>query len=577
MTTQISDHPGDQPGALSEPTIIHKAAELYRASTILIVDDNPTNLTVISDYLKAYGFHIVIARSGESALEQTVQALPDIILLDVIMSDGLDGIETCRRLKANETTQDIPVIFMTALDSVESKIKGFGAGAVDYITRPFQYQEILVRITTHLRNRDLTRSLQKQNMRLEISRQVAKQVTSILDVDKLLAEIVRLIRNKFGYYFVSVWLLNDPQEHLIPQAWASRDDDVHLASSYTIMMGKEEGIISWVGRTGQHYLANDVNHDRRYTFSEDLPATQAELALPLRIGSTRLGVLDIQADEIGAFSFEDRMVLQTLADQIAIAIRNAQFYAEQQALHRLEEARARELADLNAAKDKFFSIVAHDLRGPFQPLLGFSKLLLRITDTATPEQLHEIGGGIYRSAKNIYDLLENLLQWSRLQMDRLDFEPEQIDLQTVVERNIRLLSENAAKKEVTLQSSVRERVAICADENMLDTVIRNLISNALKFTPDGGRITISAQVNGTDKIEISVADTGLGISPENIAKLFRLDAHHSTLGTAKEQGTGLGLLICKEMVEKNGGRIWIESEVGQGTTVHFTARRTAAD
>ena len=366
----------------------------YQDYTVLIVDDTPANIGVIADYLKMYGFAIRITRDGEKALKRAKRAKPDIILLDVMMP-GIDGFETCRRLKADEATKDIPVIFMTALATPSDKVKGFEAGGVDYVTKPLHQEEVLARITTHLRICSLTRNLQEFNQ---------------------------------------------------------------------------------------------------------------------------------------------------------------------------------ELVELNATKDKFFSIVAHDLRGPFQPLLGLSELLATVPDSTPHAEIREMGGSVYHSLKGIYSLLENLLQWSQMERGRVPYNPTQVDLQKIANQNIDLFAKNAIAKNITLQSMVVEGTIVNADENMLDTVIRNLVSNALKFTPTNGQITVSAKLaqDTSEFAEISVSDTGVGMTSEDLKKLFKLDTHHTTTGTAHEKGTGLGLLLCQELVEKNGGEIWLESVLGKGTTVKFT-------
>jgi signal transduction histidine kinase len=359
----------------------------YQKNTILVVDDNPTNLGVIVDYLKAYGFNLMVARSGTIALKRIEYVHPDIILLDVMMP-GIDGFETCSRLKTNEATKDIPVIFMTALASIEDKVKGFELGAVDYVTKPLQQEEVLARVTTHLGLREANRKL----------------------------------------------------------------------------------------------------------------------------------------------------------------------------------------VELNATKDKLFSIVAHDLKAPFNPLLGMSELLYRQADTASREEIKETGQCIHRSARGVYNLLDNLLQWAQMQQGRMEYRPVEFELKKVAEQTINLLAENAAGKEINLQSTVAEEAMVYADEYMLDTIIRNLTSNALKFTSKGGQVTISAEPNDSSPgfAEVSVSDTGVGISKEDLDKLFKLEVHYTTEGTAKEKGTGLGLIICQEMIELNGGQVWVESELGQGTSVRFT-------
>jgi len=231
------------------------------------------------------------------------------------------------------------------------------------------------------------------------------------------------------------------------------------------------------------------------------------------------------------------------------------------------------LRELNASKDRFFSIVAHDLRGPFSPLLGLSTIMLETAHELGRSDMIEMSEGIQRTAKNVYALLENLLEWSMLQRGRMAHEPIHFKLQEMAARNVELLATNAAAKGITLVHEVSVDMVVLADVNMIDTVIRNLITNALKFTPTAGQVTVKAKILPTDLVEISINDTGIGISSANLQKLFKIDVHHSTKGTAKEAGTGLGLIICQEMVVRNNGKIWIESELEQGTTVKFTLPR----
>ncbi len=245
----------------------------------------------------------------------------------------------------------------------------------------------------------------------------------------------------------------------------------------------------------------------------------------------------------------------------------------QELIEQLNDAN-QQLVKLNADKDKFFSIIAHDLKGPFQPLLGFAELLPKMATTASSNDIQEMSRKIYISAKSVYNLLENLLQWSRMQRGRLEYCPLRLELKQISEQNTRLLSANAADKGIMLRSTVPSEVFAFADEHMLDTVIRNLVSNALKFTPTGGQVTVKAEAKSLEQdtyfAEISVVDTGVGMNQAGIDKLFKIEVHFTNPGTNKEQGTGLGLIICKEMVEKNGGKIWVESELGKGTAVKFT-------
>lgn len=228
-----------------------------------------------------------------------------------------------------------------------------------------------------------------------------------------------------------------------------------------------------------------------------------------------------------------------------------------------------QLQQLNATKDKFFSILGHDLKGPLNSLTSFSGLLINHTDSLSKDEIRMLAKDLDKSLKNLFALLENLLEWSRSQTGNIEFKPEAFDLHTLLQQNTELLKTQAQNKNIVLSDVSRAGIEILTHKQSINTVIRNLISNAIKFTPEGGAVTVNAQL-AQDEVMVSVSDTGVGMSEDVIAKLFRIDAKHSTKGTADEKGTGLGLILCKEFVEKNGGRIGVQSEVGQGSVFYFT-------
>lgn len=375
-------------------------------ATVLIVDDDPTNLGVLFSTLSQTGFKVLIAEDGERALAQIDRTCPDIILLDVLMPPGINGFETCRRLKSRKGTTDIPVIFMTALSDTVDKIKGFEAGGVDYITKPLQHEEVLARVKAHLTIRQLQQRLQEQN---------------------------------------------------------------------------------------------------------DLFARQNIL---------------------------------------------------------LEE-KTRQLEELNTSKDKFFSILAHDLRSPFTGFLGLTQFIVENIEDWGKEKTKDLVQKLHEAAENLYALLENLLTWARLQRGVIERTPIMLDMYDIVNRNIELFTSNAGQKQITLQHTIPKGTVVYADLQMIDTIIRNLLSNALKFTKAKGMVSLAAE--STDAlVRISVTDTGIGIPEKKIPQIFSIDTKYKRIGTAGEQGTGLGLILCKELVEQNDGRIWVESHVGQGTMFTFT-------
>lgn len=372
-----------------------------KSAVIFLVDDHLQNLKALVAYLKERHFDIVVAQSGEETLERVNYIFPDLILLDVLMP-GIDGFETCRRLKASEETRHIPIIFMTALSDTVDKIKGFEVGGVDFLTKPLHHEEVFVRVNTHLTLRRLQRQLEEKNRRLE----------------------------------------------------------------------------------------------------------------------------------------------------------------EQNAL----------LQHMNAEKDKFLGIIAHDLRSPFSALDNLLHITIEKFGEYTPEKVEQSLKILGRSSENLLTLIENLLIWSRIQRGLHTFDPQRLNLHDVICWTIDLLSSNAEQKQITVINEIHEALPVQADRNMIELVFRNLLSNAIKFTYPEGKITISAAEEKT-MIQIAVQDTGIGIPEKSLPKLFRIDERYKQLGTMHEKGTGMGLILCKEFVEKHGGAIWIESVEDQGTTVKFTLPR----
>jgi len=354
--------------------------------TVLIVDDNPVNLRVMIQHLAAENYETRIAQSGEEALEQLELALPDIILLDIMMP-GINGFETCKRIKTIPSAQDIPIIFMTALSETENKVKGLKLGAVDYITKPFQHEEVLARINTHL-------TIRRQQMAL--------------------------------------------------------------------------------------------NH-------------------------------------------------------------------------------------LNATKDRFFSIIAHDLRGVFNPLMISTDMLIKIATKEESSKMVKFANSVKKSTHNAYELLENLLTWSRCQRNSIEVAVTKMDIGQVIEKNIDLYIEKAQQKNITLSHDVSRGVIVYADRNITDTILRNLIANALKFTHESGSIKIFIEQKD-DSVNVSVHDNGTGIDQEGLEKLFKIDSKYKKKGTANEHGTGLGLILCKELSIKNRGNIWVTSQLDQGSTFTFSLK-----
>jgi PAS domain S-box-containing protein len=229
-----------------------------------------------------------------------------------------------------------------------------------------------------------------------------------------------------------------------------------------------------------------------------------------------------------------------------------------------------ELSDTVAEKDKFFSIISHDLRSPFNGFLGLTQMMADDLPNMTLDEIQNVAISMRQSATNLYRLLENLLEWSRMEQGIIPFSPTNIKLNEIVNQGLQTIMELANNKNISVSLNIPDEIWVFADSNIFETVIRNLASNAVKFTPNGGQVIISAKTVGQQNIEVSVKDSGIGMSSEILSKLFMITGNISRRGTNNEPSTGLGLFLCKGFIEKHGGRIWAESEEGKGTVFHFS-------
>jgi len=356
----------------------------HQGAAILIVDDDPVNLSILFNYLRDMGFQVFAAQDGETALEQAQSQTPDAILLDILMPE-LDGFETCRRLKSQPSTSTIPIIFMTALTNTRDMVTGFEMGAVDYITKPFTPEEILVRLTTHL-------TLHQQSL---------------------------------------------------------------------------------------------------------------------------------------------------------------------------------ELTSLNTMKNKFFEIISKDMTSALSSLVSLSDFLVMAVSEMPGDTVHDAAKMIENSVQNAMKLLENLSHWAKIQNGTFGFHPEILNLHELVLENIVQLRSPARAKHIMLSHSISADTRVYTDYTAISTILHNLLVNALWFTQDGGAVDVTAKtLDGF--VQITVTDSGIGIQSEDVRKLFRIDQKFQMAGTAGEHGTGLGLVLCKDLVEIAGGELGVKSSVGRGSSFTFT-------
>jgi len=327
---------------------------------------------------------------------------------------------------------------------------------------------------------------------------------------------------------------------------------------------------AYVFRTGKSFVYTDELFKQLEEQNEvELvgSASPSWIGIPLQTPSKIMGVLVLQHyEKENVYSERDEKFLTSIGSQIAVAIERKM--SEEEIILKNEMLQA-----INAEKDKFFSIIAHDLRGPLSSFVAATQIITEEIQTMTIDEIKDISMSMKTSATGIYSLLENLLEWSRLRRGGIDFIPMKINLREKVLDCVNVLSESARKKGIEIEINIPDGTEILADNHMFDSLVRNLVSNALKFTTRGGKVKLASIITNKGFIEVSVTDSGIGMLPELKDKLFKLSEKTNRQGTAGEPSSGLGLLLCKEFIEKNGGEIWVTSEVGKGSVFTFTIKQ----
>ncbi|MDF1512421.1 MAG: response regulator [Anaerolineae bacterium] len=555
---------------------------------ILIVDDKPENLYTLNRLLQQLDVEVIEATSGFEGLRLTLENELCLAIVDVQMPE-MDGYELVELLRGNQSTKTLPVIFVSAIYSDEyHHRKAYDAGAVDFLQKPLQPDILISKVQVFL---DLYRqklqlqtlvnelntantTLSQRAVQLETSAQVSHQITSLLDLNSLLPQVVDLIQTRFGYYFTGVWLIDE--YHAILYAGSHLAGEQAFNSNIRIATDSEQYIVARVCQSRQVQIADQVCATDVFAESLHIPEGCCELGLPLIFGHKMLGVLHIQRQDL-MFSTEDITVLQTLADQIAIAIRNAQLYSgledEVKARTSQLERAYEQLEMLDRNKSEFIQVVSHELRTPLTLIKGFSQLLM--TEVQSNSAIQQEVAGIVSGAERMQDIVNSMLDMVKIDSQTLSLNPQTLSLAAVVSTLHVNLAETLLSRHLQMNlENLGTLPKVEADLAGMNKLFTHLLSNAIKYTPDGGEITVSGhmvenlnEVPDEKFVEITISDTGIGIDPAVqeliFSKLYRAtdtSFHSSGKTKFKGGGPGLGLAISRGIVEAHGGHIWVESE-----------------
>jgi PAS domain S-box-containing protein len=517
---------------------IFQEGNAYMATTVLVVEDEADLEFLISrkfrKRIRAGELHFLFARNGQEALEQ-LAGEPDVY---VVMSDirmpVMDGLTLLSHL--NEQYPLVRTIIVSAYGDMRNIRTAMNRGAYDFLTKPIDFA-------------DLEATLDKTIRRVQ---QMLDEVQARKRAESQLVKLEKAVQNMRLGVTIS---------DLTGKILYTNPADAHM-HGYQVkeLLGQDVGV----------FAPPHLRHPMSPEMIQQWNGSVRESTNIHRNGSTFPVWLisDTVKDEHG----HPMAVVTSCEDITERKHAEEELKRHRDHLEELVEERTKELsqanaqlAEMNISKDKFFSIISHDLKNPFSIMLGYSQLLEDNFKQYTPEKVFRLIQKLHGSAERLYVLLENLLTWARIQQGGIECVPDTLDIHKVIEENRDLLLSIALQKQIDLQNNVPARTHVFADYNMISTIVRNLLSNALKFTPEGGHVNVSCQQQD-DCITIAVSDTGLGIKPEALPKLFRIDVQYTNIGTAGEKGSGLGLNLCKDLVEANNGTIAVESTPGQGTT-----------
>ncbi len=505
-------------------------------STVLVVDDKITNLKQLTTYLQHEGFELMVAQSGEETLKHVERIIPDIILLDVLMP-GIDGFETCRRLKENETTQDIPVIFMTALTEIVDKVKGFEVGAVDYLTKPLQHEEVLARVNAHLTIRQFQQQLQEQNVLLH-------QKNSLLEEQKReLRESEARFRGLSEATFEGI-LIHDEGRII--------DGNQMLEE----MFGYQRSEI--IGNNALEFLTSEFRDMalERIRTKDESPYEAEGLR---KDGS--LFPLEVQAKTM---PYQGR-------DVRVVAIRDLTWRKA------MEEEKARMQQEQLTFSMETLGFVTHELKSPLSAMQSMIAVMLDGFVGDLPDKIGTYLLRIRRNCEELQDMVKNYLDISRAGMGELVARKVPVNYyKEIVEPCVEHAQIFFESREVTLTVDCPENVTVQADPDLLRIALANYLSNAAKYGATHTQVRLIVREE-QGIISITVWNEGAGFRPEEQASLFTKFSRLKNENTVKKRGSGLGLYLTKHIITLHRGKVWAESVPEQWAKFCFSFPAHAED
>lgn len=421
-------------------------------------------------------------------------------------------------------------------------------------------------------NQDITErkaqedEIQKRANEMEVVAQVSAETSSVRDVNKLLVDVSNLTKERFNLYHAHIYLLNAEGDTLVLRAGAGEAGKTMVAEHRTIPFDAERSLVARAARERRGVIVNDVTADPNFLPHPMLPDTKSEMAIPMIVGDTLVGVLDVQADYTDRYTEEDVRIKTTLAAQVAIAVQNARLFAEAAQQAERERETSERLREVDRLKSQFLANMSHELRTPLNSIIGYSEVLLDGVDGELSEDAEEDVEAIHNSGKHLLSIINEILDLAKIEAGEMHLDIKNVDVVEFVNEIVRSGQILVKNKPVELKVIQEGDIPmVSADAVRLRQIIWNLMSNAVKFT-EQGHVNVRLCMPNEKLVSIIVEDSGVGMTQEDLNVIFERFSQVDGSSTRRAGGTGLGLTITKQLVEMHGGEINVSSELGKGST-----------
>lgn len=533
---------------------------------ILAVDDQNFNLNLISQALEP-DYKVVTAHNGKEAVDAAVMEMPDLILMDRMMP-VMDGLEATRGIKENMKTRSIPVVMVTALGSVTDMVDGLEAGADDYIEKPFNIKVLRSRVKAHLRAKTLYDQLEMAKRDIDMILDVTRNTTSTLELVKVLHTITSKVAGYLEIDRCSIILVDEEKGHGLVVA----SSDSPEVAGLCIYIDKYPEIEK-VMETMDTLVIDDVQTDPlmagvRKTVK--LPY-RSLMVVPIIFKDEVIGTLLLRANRSDAgFLEREAELCSVIANASANAIKNASLYGKLEERNRELERANERLKELDMLKSRFLAIASHELKGPLSVINGYLEMLKDGVAGTLNRRQEELLNMAVENVKGLAGMVKEMLDIGIIETGKVPLVLEEMDLVKCARDVIEFMKVRAEGKGIEVVPPAGYAEA-AFDREKIKEVLINLIDNAVKYTPSCGEIRVEVREEA-DGLTVTVSDNGVGIPEGDLEKVFG-EFYRGSWG---EEGTGLGLFICRRIVEAHGGRIWAESEEGKGSRFCFTLPKRSA-